>query len=120
MRQPKKKDPKICGTLFFSTLGHITNTLLLEFGQKLNLAKGVTLAAHPGQTLRENLTILKPQLVTINMNMIGCQKLWYQLSHYVKTLPVDRWFFGRFGVLRPNRPELGRSGGVAWSTPKVC
>ena len=98
----------------------MTNTLLVEIGQKLNLAKGVTLAAHPGQTPKERLTILKPQLVTINMNMIGRQKLWSKLSHLVKTLPVDRWFFGRFGVLRPNRPELGRSGGVAWSTPKVC
>ena len=98
----------------------MTNTLLVEIGQKLNLAKGVTLAAHPGQTPKERLTILKPQLVTINMNMIGHQKLWSKLSHLVKTLPVDRWFFGRFGVLRPNRPELGRSGGVAWSTPKVC
>ena len=98
----------------------MTNNLLVEFGQKLNLAIGVTLAAHPGQTLRENLTILKPQLVTINMNMIGGQKLWSKLSHLVKTLHEDGWFFGRFGVLRPNRPELGRSGGVAWSTPKVC
>ena len=98
----------------------MTNTLLVKIGQKLNLAKGVTLAAHPGQTPKERLTILKPQLVTINMNMIGRQKLWSKLSHLVKTLPVDRWFFGRFGVLRPNRPELGRSGGVAWSTPKVC
>ena len=98
----------------------MANTLLVEFGQKLNLAIGVTLAAHPGQTLWENLTILKPQLVTINMNMIGGQKLWSKLSHLVKTLPEDRWFFGRFGVLWPNRPELGRSGGVAWSTPKVC
>ena len=95
----------------------MTNTLLVEFGQKLNLAIGVTLAAHPGQTLRENLTILKPQLVTINMNMIGGQKLWSKLSHLVEILPEDRWFFGRFGVLRPNRPELGRSGGVAWTTP---
>ena len=98
----------------------MNNTLLVEIGQNLNLAKGVTLAAHPGQTPKERLTILKPQLVTINMNMIGRQKLWSKLSHLVKTLPVDRWFFGRFGVLRPNRPELGRSGGVAWSTPKVC
>ena len=98
----------------------MNNTLLVEFGQNLKLAKGVTLAAHPGQTPKERLTILKPQLVTINMNMIGRQKLWSKLSHLVKTLPVDRWFFGRFGVLRPNRPELGRSGGVAWSTPKVC
>ena len=65
----------MCLTLFFSTLGHITNTLLLKFCQNLNLAKGVTLAAHPGQTLRESLTIHKPQLVTINMNMIGHQKL---------------------------------------------
>ena len=65
----------MCRTLFFSTLGHITNTLLVKFRQDLNLAKGVTLAAHPGQTLRESLTILKPQLVTINMNMIGRQKL---------------------------------------------
>ena len=53
----------------------MNNTLLVEFAQKLNLAKGVTLAAHPGQTPRESLTILKPQLVTINMNMIGRQKL---------------------------------------------
>ena len=53
----------------------MTNTLLVEFSQKLNLAIGVTLAAHPGQTLRENQTILKPQLVIINMNMIGRQKL---------------------------------------------
>ena len=53
----------------------MNNTLLVEFGQKLNLAIGVTLAAHPGQTLREHLTILKPKLVTINMNMIGHQKL---------------------------------------------
>ena len=98
----------------------MTNILLVEIGQKLNLAKGVTLAAHPGQTPKERLTILKPQLVTINMNMIGRQKLWSKLSHLVKTLPVDRWFFGHFGVLWPNRPELGRSGGVAWSTPKVC
>ena len=98
----------------------MNNTLLVEIGQNLNLAKGVTLAAHPGQTPKERLTILKPQLVTINMNMIGGQNLWSKLSHLVKTLPVDRWFFGRFGVLRPNRPELGRSGGVAWSTPKVC
>ena len=65
----------MCRTLFFSTLGHITNTLLLKFRQDLNLAKGVTLAAHPGQTPKERLTILKPQLVTINMNMIGGQKL---------------------------------------------
>ena len=98
----------------------MTNTLFVKFRQNLNLAKGVTLAAHPGQTLTENLTILKPQLVTINMNMIGRQKLWYQLSHCVKILPEDGWFFGRFGELWPNRPELGRSGGVAWSTPKVC
>ena len=70
-----EKDPKICVTLFFSIPGHMTNTLLVKFCQNLNLAKGVTLAAHPGQTLRENLTILKPQLVTINMNMIGHQKL---------------------------------------------
>ena len=70
-----RRTQKFVGHYFFSTLGHITNTLLLEFGQKLNLAIGVTLAAHPGQTLRENLTILKPQLVTINMNMIGRQKL---------------------------------------------
>ena len=98
----------------------MNNTLLVEIGQNLNFAKEVTLAAHPGQTPKELLTILKPQLVTINMNMIGGQNLWSKLSHLVKTLPVDRWFFGRFGVLRPNRPELGRSGGVAWSTPKVC
>ena len=70
-----EKDPKNCLTLFFSIPGHMNSTLLVEFGQKLNLAIGVTLAAHPGQTLRENLTILKPQLVTINMNMIGGQKL---------------------------------------------
>ena len=98
----------------------MNNTLLVEIGQNLNLAKGVTLAAHPGQTPKERLTIFKPQLVTINMNMIGGQKLWSKLSHLVKTLPEDRCFFGRFGVLRPNRPVLGRSGGVAWSTPKVC
>ena len=53
----------------------MNNTLLVEIGQNLNLAKGVTLVAHPGQTHRECQTILKPQLVTINMNMIGCQKL---------------------------------------------
>ena len=98
----------------------MNNTLLVEIGQNLNLAKEVTLAAHPSQTPKERLTILKPQLVTINMNMIGGQKLWSKLSHLVEILPEDRWFFGRFGVLRPNRPELGRSGGVAWSTPKVC
>ena len=70
-----EKDPKNCLTLIFSITGHMTNTLLVEFGRKLNLAKGVTLAAHPGQTPKERLTILKPQLVTINMNMIGRQKL---------------------------------------------
>ena len=52
----------------------MNNTLLVEFGQNLKLAKGVTLAAHPGQTPKERLTILKPQLVTINMSMIGRQK----------------------------------------------
>ena len=70
-----EKDPKNCLTLIFSITGHMTTTLLVEFGQKLNVAKGVTLAAHPGQTPKERLTILKPQLVTINMNMIGGQKL---------------------------------------------
>ena len=70
-----ENDPKNCLTLFFGIPGHMTNTLLVEIGQNLNLAKGVTLAAHPGQTHRECQTILKPQLVTINMNMIGRQKL---------------------------------------------
>ena len=68
-------DQKNCLTLFFSIPGQMNNTLLVEFGQNLKLAKGVTLAAHPGQTPKERLTILKPQLVTINMNMIGGQKL---------------------------------------------
>ena len=51
-------DPKNSLTLFFSIPGHMTNTLLVEFAQKLNVAKGVTLAAHPGQTPKERLTIL--------------------------------------------------------------
>ena len=46
-------DPKNSLTLFFSIPGHMANTLLVEFGQKLILAKGVTLAAHPGQTHKE-------------------------------------------------------------------
>ena len=45
--------PKNCLTLFFSIPGHMANTSLVEFGQKLILAKGVTLAAHPGQTHKE-------------------------------------------------------------------
>ena len=48
-----EKDPKSCLTLFLSIPGHMANTLLVEFGQKLILAKGVTLAAHPGQTHKE-------------------------------------------------------------------
>ena len=31
----------------------MANTSLVEFGQKLILAKGVTLEAHPGQTHKE-------------------------------------------------------------------
>ena len=46
-------DQKNCLTLFFSIPGHMANTLLVEFGQKLILAKGVTLVAHPGQTHKE-------------------------------------------------------------------